>query len=106
MTIRPSTFTISITGLSVGGLIGEGVMSRTGNCRSTRLASVVDGDDARRLLAAVLERVEAEMRQRGRVSMAVDAEYPPHGYGTGVKVSSATAIAATELFIARGIAPW
>ena len=34
----------------------------------------VEGDDAGRLLAAMLERVEAERREGGGVVMAVDAE--------------------------------
>src|SRR3954470_17248639 len=43
VTVRPSTRTISITGFSVGGLIGDGVASRTGSPRSIRIASVVPG---------------------------------------------------------------
>ena len=37
-------------------------------------ALAVEGDDARRLLAAMLERVQAECRQRRGVGVAIDAE--------------------------------
>src|SRR5512133_1940983 len=76
------------------------------NPSDARLADVVDRDDARGLLPAVLERVQPEVRDRRRVGVAANTEYPTHVYGTGVKVSSATATDATAPVITRGMAPW
>ncbi len=38
--------------------------------------AAVEGDDARRLLAAMLQGVEAEGGDRGRIGMAENAEHP------------------------------
>ena len=48
---------------------------RTAGARHT---AVVDSNDACRLLTAVLQRIQTELRECGRIAMTVHAEYATH----------------------------
>jgi hypothetical protein len=57
------------------GLLGEGVADQADMALDVELGAVI-GDDARRLLAAVLERMQAERDDGRRVLPAEDPEHP------------------------------
>ncbi len=69
-------------------------------------AVVVDGDDSRRLLPAMLQRIQTKMHERAGILNAAHAEYSTHDLGArwlGMLLESPRARAMDALMM-RGIA--